>query len=139
MPASSHPAICSIATCNRLAWHEPWLHDYYWEYQERFSAPDESCGPLCSKHAIENELGARGLRGPRSEIRYPFTKQTSTTGFTAYRLRSGADEVARQVHTYLPKRPRIANAIVESIVREGVDGPLRQFAAILGLPLRGTR
>jgi hypothetical protein len=75
---------CSAEGCNRPADYRVMLYDFYTHNGELFIEQDHTCPFICSGHASENELKARGEREPRGMTEYPFTNQHGAQGFTIY-------------------------------------------------------
>jgi hypothetical protein len=76
---------CSVPGCGAEAQVEVILYDVYTDIQDVFFQRDYTCPYLCGHHLVENEVGIRGERKPRSVAGYPFTNQHGAQGFTIYR------------------------------------------------------
>jgi serine/threonine protein kinase len=98
---------CSVNGCNAPAIVEVFLYDMYPYDEFEFLQDDFTCPYLCDAHWAENEEKARSpihektkignktwripiwsekpVKGARSAVKYPYTKQQGGTGYTKYK------------------------------------------------------
>jgi hypothetical protein len=81
---------CSVTGCGDAAAVEVRLYDVYPD-GTLFDERDNTCPFLCSRHLVENENGANGVRKPRGIMRYPHSNRHFAQGFTIYRRLGGAE------------------------------------------------
>jgi hypothetical protein len=77
---------CSVSGCLSKADYEVIFFDQYaYSYSNTvYFERDYTCPFICHFHMQENEAGARGIREPRSDISYPYSKGDGGQGFTKY-------------------------------------------------------
>jgi hypothetical protein len=81
--ATSPKPICSVPECSNVAACEVFRQNID-PTGELVCEPDDSCSYLCRKHISENERHAKGDRGLKGRVTYPFTNQRKLMGFSIY-------------------------------------------------------
>lgn len=75
---------CSVVGCKNQADYEVIFYDYYTGLNHVHFEQDYTCPFICDEHMQENEAMSRGVRQPRGDIDYPYSKKLGGQAYTKY-------------------------------------------------------